>query len=185
MALGDVLLERGERLAAGGDGGGAAAALQRALAEGYQAAQRLSAGSPEAAVGVGDVHVQVGAGGLGGLWGYAACKGAAINVCGPAGRRSGPLPSLSQLARLAAAAQDAAAAAGHWAAAEAAYRAALQRPTAFDFRERCDLRYNHACALNRCGRGGEAAGLLRALLALGATSAQDVAADADLAGVPL
>lgn len=147
VALGDVLLERGERLAASGDTAAAAAALQRALADGYQAAQRLSAGSAEAAVGVGDVHVQ--------------------------------------LARLAAAAQDAAAAAGHWTAAEAAFSAALQRPTAFDFRERCDLRYNHACALYRCGRGGEAAGVLRALLALGATSAADIQADADLAGLQL
>ena len=158
-----MLLERGEKLAAlagssGGSGGSsaggggvdvqaAAACLQRALAEGYQQAQRINAHDPEAAVGVGDVHVQ--------------------------------------LARLAAAGQHAAAAAEHWVAAEAAYRAALQQPTAFDFGERCDLRYNHACCLARCSRGEEAAALLRGLLSQGAVSAASVAADADLAGVAL
>ena len=167
LALGDVLLERGEKLAALGDSSGsgsgssgsssaggsggdvqaAAACLQRALADGYQQAQRISAHNPEAAVGVGDVHVQ--------------------------------------LARLAAAGQHVGAAAEHWAAGEVAYRAALQQPMAFDFGERCDVRYNHACCLARCGRGQEAAALLRGLLALGAVSAASVAADADLAGVVL
>lgn len=69
--------------------------------------------------------------------------------------------------------------------AEAAFRAALQKPTAFDLRQRCDLRYNWACALTRCGRQGEAAAVLRQLLALGATSAADIQGDADLAGVVL
>ena len=90
-----------------------------------------------------------------------------------------------QLARLAGVAQDACAAAGHWAAAEGAFHAALQQPTAFDLRERCDLRYNWACALSRCGRQGEAAAVLRQLLARGATSAADIQGDADLAGVAL
>ena len=36
VALGDVLLERGEKLSGGGDVAGAAAALRRALSEGYQ-----------------------------------------------------------------------------------------------------------------------------------------------------
>ena len=123
LALGDVLLERGEQLAAGGDLQGAAASLQRALGEGYHAAQRIRAQSPEAAVGVADVEVQ--------------------------------------LARLATAAGQAEAAAGHWAAAEAAYGAALQQAAAFDFQERCDVRYNLACCQARCGRhaagGGSAA----------------------------
>ncbi|PSC72882.1 hypothetical protein C2E20_4035 [Micractinium conductrix] len=59
LALGDVLLERGEKLAAAGDGAGAAAALQRALSDGYHAARRISSSSPEAAVGEADVHVQL------------------------------------------------------------------------------------------------------------------------------
>ncbi|KAL4432839.1 hypothetical protein ABPG77_008165 [Micractinium sp. CCAP 211/92] len=147
LALGDVLLERGEKLAAGEDGAGAAAALQRALSEGYQQAQRIRAASPEAALGVADVHVQ--------------------------------------LARLAGAAGEAATAAQHWQAAEAGYRAALQQPAAFDFAERCDARYNHACCLARCGQAGEAAALLRGLLQLGSVSRQDIQQDADLAGVQL
>lgn len=147
LALGDVLLERGERLAASGDTAGAAASLQRALDEGYRQAQRISASSPEAAVGVADVAVQQ--------------------------------------ARLAATAGDAAAAAQAWAAAEASYAAALQQPESFDLEARSALRYNHACCLARCGRGAEAADTLRPLLALGTVSAADVAADADLAGVPL
>ncbi|KAL4458065.1 hypothetical protein ABPG75_012930 [Micractinium tetrahymenae] len=147
LALGDVLLERGEKLAAAGDGAGAAAALQRALSEGYQQAQRIRASSPEAALGVADVHVQ--------------------------------------LARLAGTAGDAAAAAEHWSASEAGYRAALQQPAAFDFSERCDARYNHACCLARCGRAAEAAVLLRALLQLGSVAEWDIQRDADLAGVQL
>lgn len=144
LALGDVLLERGEKLAAAGDGAGAAAALHRALSEGYQQAQRIRAASPEASLGVADVHVQ--------------------------------------LARLGG---GAAAAAEHWQAAEAGYRAALQQPPALDFWERCDARYNHACCLARCGRAAEAAALLRALLQLGAVAPHDVQQDADLAGVRL
>lgn len=147
LALGDVLLEKGEKLAAAGDAAGAAAALQRALAEGYQQAQRISARNPEAAVGAADVRVQ--------------------------------------LARLATAAGDGGVAAEHWAAAEAGYAAALQQPTAFGLQERCDVRFNHACALARCGRQAEAAALLRRLVALGSCTAADVAADADLAGVAL
>ncbi|KAI7840309.1 hypothetical protein COHA_006091 [Chlorella ohadii] len=147
LALGDVLLERGEQLATAGDAAGAAASLQRAVEEGYRQAQRISASSPEAAVGLADVAVQQ--------------------------------------ARLAAAAGDAGAAAQAWAAAEAGYAAALQQPEAFDLEARSALRYNHACCLARCGRASEAAGVLRSLLALGTVSAADVAADADLAGVPL
>lgn len=146
LALGDVLLERGEKLATAGDSSAAAAALQRALSEGYQQAQRIRAGSPEAAMGVADVQVQ--------------------------------------LARLAGSAT--ASAAEHWAAAEAGYRVALQQHgTAFDFGERCNARYNHACCLARCGRVGEAAALLRQLLAVGAVTQQDIAQDADLVGVAL
>jgi tetratricopeptide (TPR) repeat protein len=147
LALGDVLLERGERLAAAGDTAAASHALQRALGEGYQAVQRISARSPEAAVGVADVHVQA--------------------------------------ARLAAAGGQAAQAAEHWAAAEAGYRAALQQPTAFDFRERSDMRYNHACCLSRCGRHSEAAALLRQLVAVGGASEADARQDGDLQGVVL
>lgn len=147
LALGDVLLERGERLAAAGDTAAASHALQRALGEGYQAVQRISARSPEAAVGVADVHVQA--------------------------------------ARLAVAGGQAAQAAEHWAAAEAGYRAALQQPTAFDFRERSDLRYNHACCLSRCGRHSEAAALLRQLVAVGGASEADARQDGDLQGVVL
>lgn len=147
LALGDVLLERGEKLAAAGDGASAAAALQRALGDGYQQAQRIRAASPEAALGVADVHVQ--------------------------------------LARVAGTVHNAATAAQHWSAAEAGYRAALAQPSAFDFAERCEARYNHACCLARCGRGDEAAALLRGLLQLGSVSRQDIQGDADLAGVQL
>lgn len=147
LALGDVLLERGEKLAAAGDGAGAAAALQRALSDGYHAARRISSSSPEAAVGEADVHVQ--------------------------------------LARLAMAAGNGEAAAEQWALAEAAYALALRQPTAFDWSERCEARYNHACCLARCGRAGEAAALLRQVVASGAVNVQDVQADADLAGVAL
>ena len=147
LALGDVLLERGEKLAAGGDAAGAAAALQAALEGGYRQAQRITAASPEAAVGVADVAVQQ--------------------------------------ARLAAAAGQAEAAAQAWAAAEASYAAALQQPAAFDLEARSAVRYNHACCLARCGRGAEAAAVLRQLLALGTVSHADVVADADLAGVAL
>ena len=59
LALGDVLLERGEQLAARGDAAGAAASLRAALDEGYAQAQRISANSPEAAVGAADVHMQL------------------------------------------------------------------------------------------------------------------------------
>lgn len=148
LALGDVLLERGEKLAAAGDSAAAGTALQRALAGGYHQVQRIRAGSPEAAVGAADVHVQ-----------------------------------LARLAEGTGGGGDAAA--QHWAAAEAGYRAALQQPAAFDFQERCDARYNHACTLARCGRVQEAGAVLRQLMALGAVSQQDVGQDADLAGVPL
>lgn len=151
LALGDVLLERGEQQAAGGDAAAAAASLQAALDEGYGRVARIKANHPEAAVGAGDVHVQ--------------------------------------LARLAAGSGGGgeAAAAQHWAAAEAHYRAALQGGGAAlgGLRERCDVRYNHACCLARCGRADEAAAILRSLLALGGTTAADVQADADLSGLPL
>lgn len=145
-----MLLERGEQQAAAGDAGAAAASLRAALDEGYGRVARIKANHPEAAVGAGDVHVQ--------------------------------------LARLAAGAGGGeAAAAQHWAAAEAQYRAALQAGGAAlgGLRERCDVRYNHACCLARCGRPDEAAAIVRSLLALGGTTAADVQADPDLSGLPL
>ena len=148
LALGDVLLERGERLAAAGDAAGAGDSLAAALEEGYGAAARINARSAEAAVGGAEVRMQQ--------------------------------------ARLAAVAGDCSGAAGLWAAAEGGYAAVLQHPpsvASFDFSERCDLRYNHACCLAQCGRLQEAAALLHGLLALGAVAAGDIRQDADLAGV--
>ena len=48
------------------------------------------------------------------------------------------------------------------------------------FRERCDVRFNCACALVLAGKEDEARGLLLQLLGWGSTSASDMLADPDL-----
>eukprot|EP00887_Chlorella_sp_A99_P001510 scaffold8.g1510.t1 len=89
-----------------------------------------------------------------------------------------------ELARLAVSGGGAEAAQRHWQEAAAAYSRALQQPAALGrWRERQDVRYNCACCLARAGRPAEAAALVRGLVATGAVTASDVAADADLAGV--
>jgi hypothetical protein len=49
---------------------------------------------------------------------------------------------------------------------------------------RFNARFNYACCLALCGREGEAAALLAALLACDGTTAAEVAADPALAGRP-
>lgn len=51
------------------------------------------------------------------------------------------------------------------------------------FAERCDVRYNFACASSACGRVADAAAALRRLLALGHVTAEQIAADDDFADV--
>ncbi len=71
-----------------------------------------------------------------------------------------------------------------WTAATAAYMKALATPDALgNLSERCNIRYNFACCLVKCGRLAEAVHLLSQLMAAGLVSAADVAQDADL--VPL
>jgi tetratricopeptide (TPR) repeat protein len=87
----------------------------------------------------------------------------------------------AQMAKLAGAG---AGAGGHWAAAVAAYEAALARPEALgSLSQRSDARYNYACSLAGCGRVAEAASVVRALVAAGTVAAADALADADLAAV--
>jgi tetratricopeptide (TPR) repeat protein len=62
---------------------------------------------------------------------------------------------------------------------------ALSNPTGIGgFSDRCDVRYNHACALARIGRVEEAAAVLRGLIEMGVGSVvEDVGRDEDLEGV--
>lgn len=70
-----------------------------------------------------------------------------------------------------------------WASASAdAYAAALATPGALGtVSERCEVQYNFACSAANCGRLAEARTAIQQLLECGATSMQEVAADADLA----
>lgn len=72
-----------------------------------------------------------------------------------------------------------------WARAEQLLSTALSNPTGIGgFSDRCDVRYNHACALARIGRVKEAAAELRGLIQVGAGSVvEDVDKDEDLEGV--
>ncbi|KAK2080928.1 hypothetical protein QBZ16_000782 [Prototheca wickerhamii] len=78
---------------------------------------------------------------------------------------------------------------GHDAASElraaiAQYGAALARPEGLGgWRQRADVRYNHACALALAGDAAGAAAILKALVSSGAVDAAAVTGDPDLAGV--
>ncbi len=73
----------------------------------------------------------------------------------------------------------------HWQACTDAYQAALRLPAGElgSFQERCDVRYNYACALALSGRVEEARMEIAALVQCGAVSMEDVHADEDLAGM--
>jgi len=81
------------------------------------------------------------------------------------------------------------AARSHAATAANAYRSALSQhrpgqPSPLGlFAERCDVRYNFACAAVHCGREQEAAQVLRGLISLGHTSPQELSADEDFHAV--
>lgn len=79
---------------------------------------------------------------------------------------------------------DARQAAAHFAASADAYAQVLQHPEAVGgFAERCDVRYNYACACCLAGRHDAARQVLTALVASDTTTAQEIAADADLKGL--
>ncbi len=85
------------------------------------------------------------------------------------------------LARLASQTGDRASSAGHFQQSDAAYRAALQRPTTLgSLDDRCNVRYNYACVCAALGKFEEARSLLQSLLAIGGTSREDLSADQDL-----
>jgi hypothetical protein len=87
----------------------------------------------------------------------------------------------TQQAKIAQAAGNAEIAAAAWTAATAAYMKALATPEALgNLSERCNIRYNFACCLVKCGRLPEAVHLLGQLMAAGLVSAADVAQDPDL-----
>ncbi|KAL6757494.1 hypothetical protein V8C86DRAFT_3135512 [Haematococcus lacustris] len=77
-----------------------------------------------------------------------------------------------------------AAAAHHWQSAVQGFRTALAAPQLLgSFQDRCDVRYNLACALAQAGHTAEAAGLIKQLMACGGVESAAVAADTDLSGV--
>ena len=79
---------------------------------------------------------------------------------------------------------DAGAAQAAFAAAIRAYEKALQAPTKLGkLQDRCDARYNAACALALGRRQAEANQLLQQLLMTGVITANDVAQDSDLFGL--
>ncbi|GIL83568.1 hypothetical protein Vretimale_10376 [Volvox reticuliferus] len=137
----------------------AASQLQAALTRGYDAALTLRRDEPEALVGCGEAHL-----------------------------------ALSRLARRDPAAAAAAGGDGgggdgdakdvairHATAAVAALQAAVARPERLGgWRQRCDVRYNLACALALVGRAQEAHQLLVALLGCSAVRPSELAHDADL-----
>jgi tetratricopeptide (TPR) repeat protein len=87
----------------------------------------------------------------------------------------------TQQAKIAQAAGNAEMAAASWTAAIAAYMKALATPEALgNLSERCNIRYNFACCLVKCGRLPEAVHLLSQLMAAGVVSKADVAQDPDL-----
>jgi tetratricopeptide (TPR) repeat protein len=87
----------------------------------------------------------------------------------------------TQQAKIAHAAGNAALASMSWTAATAAYMKALATPEALgNLSERCNIRYNFACCLVKCGRLPEAVHLVSQLMAAGLVSAADVAQDPDL-----
>ncbi|KAG2442009.1 hypothetical protein HYH02_009801 [Chlamydomonas schloesseri] len=142
--------------------GVAVAHMTAALERGYGAALRLRADEPEALVGAGEVHL-------------ALARLAALEMSAAAAERSS-----EDAGRGAAAAAEAAR--RHVEAAVGALSTAVSRPERLGgWRQRCDVRYNLACALALAGRDQEAAALFGALLRCGALRVAELAADPDLA----
>ncbi|KAK9821850.1 hypothetical protein WJX74_004939 [Apatococcus lobatus] len=89
-----------------------------------------------------------------------------------------------QLGRLAASGADVASAQASFATAISGYEKALEIPQKIGkLQDRCDARYNAACALALGGRPVDAKQLLQQLLAAGLINAVDLKADADLQGL--
>ncbi|GLI64388.1 hypothetical protein VaNZ11_007654, partial [Volvox africanus] len=153
----------------------AVAQLQAALARGYSAALTLRRDEPEALVGCGEAHLA-----LSRLarWDPVAAAAAAAATGSGGGGGGGGNGDGDQNA----AGDDAKdIASQHATAAVAAFQAALTRPERLGgWRQRCDVRYNLACALALLGREQEAHQLLVALLGCGAVRPSELARDVDL-----
>ncbi|BDA41286.1 hypothetical protein COCOBI_02-0660 [Coccomyxa sp. Obi] len=154
-ALGDTLVARAESTS---DTTETLACYNAALGEGYSAALRLDARNSDALVGTAEVNSALG------------------KLAEQTGNRGG--------------------AAQHYSEAVRAYAAALQRPEALGgLRERSDVRYNYACTCAQalaCGAippvevaaaQQQVANTLRGLLSLGTATREQIAGDADFAGV--
>ncbi|KAG2440755.1 hypothetical protein HXX76_003612 [Chlamydomonas incerta] len=163
--------------AAGASGAGAPAAaavhwrgvaaghMAAALERGYGAALRLRADEPEALVGAGEVHLAL-----------ARLSALELSAAAAAAAAAGGSDGGADSSRAAAEA-----ARRHVEAAVGALWSAVSRPERLGgWRQRCDVRYNLACALVLAGRDQEAAALFGALLRCGALRAAELAADPDL-----
>ena len=92
----------------------------------------------------------------------------------------------NQILSVGCAGADATGARAAFEAAIAAYGKALQNPEKLGkLQERCDARYNAACALALGGQHAQAKQLLQQLLAANLVTQADVAADKDLHGLHL
>ncbi|GLC42096.1 hypothetical protein PLESTM_001290900 [Pleodorina starrii] len=147
--------------------GVATAHLRSALDRGYGAALTLRRDEPEALVGCGEAHLA-----LSRIARRDAAAAAAAAGTGPAPDGGGGGGSAS----------DAVAVVRHHAAAAvASLQAAVSRPERLGgWRQRCDVRYNLACALALAGREQESAQLLAALLSCGAVQPAELTQDVDL-----
>ncbi|EFJ48167.1 hypothetical protein VOLCADRAFT_91252 [Volvox carteri f. nagariensis] len=172
-SLGDTLAAAGEAaeaLATSSDDAAAVrhwydvatAHLQAALERGYAAALALRRDDPEALVCSGEVHLALA------RLARKSSKEAAAAAAVSAGGNSDADAAVQR----------------HAAAAAAALQSAVVRPERLGgWRQRCDVRYNLACALALAGRHQEAHQLLTALLSCGAVRPSELVRDVDLEAV--
>lgn len=151
LALGDTLCAAGDAVLAAGTPAAAPALYRRAMEDGYGAALRLDQRCSDALLGLGEAQVSL---------------GKALRI-GPGAAASDASANARTL----------------FTSGAASYAQALEVSggrVADTFRERCDVRYNYACALALAGRGAEAIEQLRWLGARGMLGAE-AAGDPDLA----